>query len=288
MSPKKRPGTRTWFLARLTLLCVFGFLVSLPFVWMLSASFKPRAEVDEVQIVANHPTLRNYPIVLNMQPDPVTHLKLNMQYGRWYFNSLFIAVGTTFLQVLTSAMAAYAFARVTWRGRDTVFLLYLATMMIPGVVLMIPNFQMMVSLHFLNTYHGLIVPAAFSAFGTFLLRQFMLSISPALDEAATIDGAGHWRIFWDVVMPLARPGLIALTVITFLGAYQSFFWPLIMLNESQHFPMSVGMLTLDSSYGQQTELIMAATVMNVVPLIIIFVLFQRFLVSGLQLGGVKG
>ena len=279
---------RVNFLSRLVLLSLLGLAISLPFVWMVSSSFKTRAEVEQVQIVPQTPTLQNYPIVLNTQPDPVTHKTLDLKFGRWYYNSLFIAVGTTFLQVLTSAFAAFAFSRLKWRGRDAVFLLYLATMMIPGVVLMIPNYQAMVSLHFLNTYHGLIIPAAFSAFGTFLLRQFMLSISPALDEAATIDGASSWQIFWDVVLPLARPGLIALTIITFLGAYQSFFWPLIMLNDDQLFPMSVGMLTLDSSYGQQTELIMAATVMNVVPLIIIFAAFQKFLVSGLQLGGVKG
>jgi multiple sugar transport system permease protein len=282
---KQRPANPLW---RLFLLCVVGLAISLPFVWMVSASFKPHNEVDHVQIVPEHATVRNYPIILNLAPDPVTHKKLNLKFDRWYFNSVFIAVATTFLQVLTSAMAAYAFARLRWPGRDTVFLLYLATMMIPGVVLMIPNFQIMVSLQFLNTYHGLIIPAAFSAFGTFLLRQFMLSISPALDEAATIDGASHATIFWDVVLPLARPGLIALSIITFLGAYQSFFWPLIMLNNEQIFPLAVGMLTLDSSYGRQTELIMAATVLNVAPLIVIFALFQKFLVSGLQLGGVKG
>lgn len=280
--------TKSGPLWRLFLLCIVGLAISLPFVWMVSASFKPHDEVDHVQIVPERPTLRNYPIVLNLAPDPVTQKKLDLKFGRWYFNSVFIAFATTFLQVLTSAMAAYAFARLKWPGRDTVFLLYLATMMIPGVVLMIPNFQIMVGLQFLNTYHGLIIPAAFSAFGTFLLRQFMLSISPALDEAATIDGATASQIFWEVVLPLARPGLIALTIITFLGTYQSFFWPLIMLNNDQLYPMSVGMLALDSSYGRQTELIMAATVMNVGPLILIFVIFQKYLVSGLQLGGVKG
>jgi ABC-type glycerol-3-phosphate transport system permease component len=271
---------------RFVALCLLGMAISLPFVWMVSASFKPRREVEEVNIVPRQPTARNYPIVLNQAPDPGTHKKL--RFGRWYFNSLFMAVGTTFLQVLTSALAAYAFARMVWKGRDTVFLLYLATMMIPGAVLMIPNFQIMVSLHFLNTYHGLILPAAFSAFGTFLLRQFMLSISPTLDEAATLDGATHWQIFWEIVLPLARPGLIALTVITFLGSYQSFFWPLVMLNDDQLYPLSVGMLALDSSYGRQTELIMAATVMNIAPLIAVFVVFQKFLVKGLQVGGVKG
>ncbi len=283
---KRRSPVRP--LSRFIALCLFGLTVSLPFVWMVSASFKPRSEVEEVRIVPQHPITRNYPIVLNLRPDPVTHKKLDLRFGRWYFNSLFMAVGITFLQILTSAMAAYAFARMVWKGRDTVFLLYIATMMIPGVVLMIPNFQIMVSLQFLNTYHGLILPAAFSAFGTFLLRQFMLSISPALDEAATIDGAGHWQIFWEVVMPLARPGLIALAVITFLGAYQSFFWPLIMLSNDQYYPLSVGMLALDNTYGRQTELIMAATVMNIAPLIAVFVFFQKFLVKGLQVGGIKG
>jgi len=175
-----------------------------------------------------------------------------------------------------------------WRGRDKVFVLYLATMMIPGAVIMIPNYQIMIWLHMLNSYEGLILPAAFSAFGTFLLRQFMLSIPPSLDEAATIDGAGHWEIFWSVIMPLARPGMIALAIITFLYSYQSFYWPLVLLNNDQLFPMPVGLLNLDSTYGRQTELIMAAAVMNVVPLIIIFVAFQKFLVKGLQLGGVKG
>jgi ABC-type glycerol-3-phosphate transport system permease component len=218
----------------------------------------------------------------------VTDVYLGVRFGRWYFNSIFVATGITLFQVLTSAMAAYAFSRIEWPGRDQVFLLYLGTMMIPGVVTMIPNFQLMVSFGFVNTYHGLIIPAAFSAFGTFLLRQFMLSIPPSLDEAATIDGAGHWRIFWDIIIPLSRSGLIALCILTFLGAYQSFFWPLVMLQDDQLFTMPVGMLRLDSSYGRQTELIMAATVMNIVPLIVVFVMFQKFLVKGLQLGGVKG
>ena len=281
----QKPGRA--LLARLALLCVVGLTMSVPFVWMVSVSLKTRVEAEAPTIVPADPTLHNYPIVLDIEPDPVTGRKLGLKFGRWYFNSLFVALTITFLQAVTSAMAAYAFSRMRWRGRDKVFL-YIATMMIPGVVMMIPNFQVMVSLGFLNTYHGLIVPAAFSAFGTFLLRQFMLSIPTSLDEAARMDGAGHWRVFWHVIVPLARPGLIALTIITFLGAYQSFFWPLIMLNQPQFYPMSVGLLALDTSYGRQAELMMAATVMNIAPLVIVFVVFQRYLVSGLQLGSVKG
>ncbi|MHC5059415.1 MAG: carbohydrate ABC transporter permease [Planctomycetota bacterium] len=275
-------------IGRFALLAVLGLGVSVPFFWMLSSSFKPRDEVESLRIFPEKPTARNYPMVLDIEPDPETDKKLGMRYGRWYYNSVFVAIGVTLLQVLTSAMAAYAFSRIKWRGRDQVFILYLATMMIPGVVTMIPNFQIMVWLGFVNTYRGLIIPAAFSAFGTFLLRQFMLSIPPSLDEAAKIDGASHWQIFWDVIMPLARPGLIALGIFTFMGAYKSFFWPLIMLSSKELFPLSVGLLTLDSTYGQMTELIMAAAVMAVAPLVIIFVVFQKFLVKGLQLGGVKG
>lgn len=276
---------------RFAALCAIGLTTSLPFVWMVAASFKTRQEVEDVEqvrILPQEPTLRNYPIVLDRIPDPGTGRFLELRFGRWYFNSFMMAVAVTVLQVLSSAMAAYAFSRMHWPGRDVVFLLYLATMMIPGVVLMIPNFRIMVALGFRNTYYGLILPQAFSAFGTFLLRQFMLSIPPSLDEAAVVDGANHWQIFWDVIMPLARPGLIALAIITFLRAYQSFFWPLIMLDFEQYFPMAVGLLSLDSTYGRQTELIMAAAVMNIVPMIIIFIIFQKFLVQGLRLGAVKG
>jgi multiple sugar transport system permease protein len=275
---------------RFAALCLIALAMVMPFLWMVTASFKTRAEIERnpTQLVPSDPTTRNYPIILNLQPDPATGKFLNLRFKHWYFNSVFVALGVTFLQVLTSAMAAYAFSRLHWRGRDRVFLLYLATMMIPGVVLMIPNFQIMVSLGLLDSYAGLILPQAFSAFGTFLLRQFMLSIPPSLDEAATIDGAGHWRIFWDVIMPLARPGVIALSIITFLGAYQSFTWPLIVLSDDQLYPLPVGLLALDGVYGAQTELIMAATVMTIVPLIVIFIVFQKFLVKGLQVGGVKG
>ena len=280
--------THRFPLLRLSLLALLSLLVALPFIWMACASLKPRQEVEQLNLIPHQMHAQNYAIVLDQLPDPKTQNFLGLKFGRWYFNSIFTAATISLLQVLTSALAAYAFSRLRWRWRDKVFLLYLATMMLPGVVTMIPNFQIMVSLDFLNTYRGLILPAAFSAFGTFLLRQFMLSIPAALDEAAEIDGASHWRIFWDIILPLARPGLIALVIITFLGSYQSFFWPLIMLNDESLFPMPVGMLALDSSYGRQTELIMAATVMNVVPLIAVFVFFQKYLVKGLVMGGVKG
>jgi len=240
-------------------------------------SFKSLADVESTN-----------PIPANWHPENYGKVFEQIPFAYYYFNSVFVAAWVTFLTCLTSAMAAFAFARLKWPGRDTVFKLYLATMMVPGVVTMIPNYTLMVKLQLLDSYAGLIVPAAFSAFGTFLLRQFMLSIPTALDEAASIDGAGPWRTFWDIILPLARPGLIALAILTFLGNYGSFFWPLILIKSEHLRTLPIGMLYFDSVYGRQTNLIMAASVMNIVPLIIPFIVSQKFLVKGIQLGAVKG
>jgi ABC-type glycerol-3-phosphate transport system permease component len=139
-----------------------------------------------------------------------------------------------------------------------------------------------------NSYAGLILPMAFSAFGTFLLRQFMIALPRSYDEAAEMDGAGPLQVFLDVILPLARPGLITLAILTFLGNFQSFFWPLVMVKDGYLRTLPIGLLLFQTDYGQQTELIMAATVMNIVPLIVLFVVMQKQLVSGIQLGGIKG
>ncbi|MEM8737903.1 MAG: carbohydrate ABC transporter permease [Planctomycetota bacterium] len=209
-------------------------------------------------------------------------------FARYYVNSIFIAAWVTFLQVFTSALAAFAFARLQWPGRDKVFLLYLSTMMLPGLVMMIPNYQIMITLGLVDTIQGLILPGAFTAFGTFLLRQFMLSIPASLDEAAEIDGAGKFRTFFDVILPLARPGLITLAIFTFIGSYNSFFWPLVMLRSEHRYTLPIGLLYFDSSAGQETNLLMAAVVMSVLPMIVVFVILQKQLVAGIQLGAVKG
>ena len=248
-----------------------------PFLWMVLASFKPLIEVESLNPFPSRWLPQNYGNVFKEVP-----------FARYYFNSLFVAGWVTFLQCLTCSMAAYAFARLHWRGRDHVFRLYLATLMIPGVVTMIPNYTLMVKLGLLDSYAGLIVPASFSAFGTFLLRQFMLTIPPSLDEAAAIDGASHWQIFWDIILPLARPGLITLGIFTFLGNYGSFFWPLILIKSEHLRTLPIGMLYFDTMYGRQTNLIMAASVMNIIPLVILFIVSQKFIVKGIQLGAVKG
>jgi ABC-type glycerol-3-phosphate transport system permease component len=269
------------FIASHALLIAFACTTLLPFLWMLFASFKPMSEIEQFRLnpVPLEWRPENYPAVLNNK---------DISFKRYYFNSLFIAAWVTLLSCFTSSLAAFAFARLRWPGRDHVFKLYLGTMMIPGVVTMIPNYTLMVKLHLLDSYLGLIVPASFTAFGTFLLRQFMLTIPASLDEAATIDGASYWQVYWDVILPLARPGLIVLAIFTFMGNYGSFFWPLVLIKSEHLRTLPIGMLYFDTIYGRQTNLIMAASVMNIFPLIILFVLLQKYLVQGIQLGAVKG
>ena len=260
-------------------LCLIGLaLFSLaPFLWMVLTSMKPLVEVEKLNPIPTKWKFDNYLEVFKQIP-----------FARYYFNSVFVAAWSTFLVVLTSSMAAYSFARLRWPGRDSVFRLYLGTMMIPGLVTMIPNYSLMVKFQLLDSYAGLIIPASFSAFGTFMLRQFMMSVHPSLDESAEMDGATPWQVFWDVIMPLCRPGVITLAIFTFMGSYGSFFWPLIMVKSEHLRTLPVGMLYFDSLYGRQTNLLMAASVMNVIPLIVLFVVGQRFFVKGIMLGAVKG
>ena len=267
---------------------VFVVAMMLPFLWMVGTSVKPHSEVERAALVPEKVQAQNYAVILKKAPDAFSGKFLDLDFSRWYLNSVLIAGWVTALQVMTSCMAAYAFSRLTWPGRDKVFLLYLGTMMIPGLVLMLPNYQIMVSLNLVNTYSGLILPAAFSAFGTFLMRQFMSGISKSYDEAAFIDSATHLQLFLDVILPLARPGMVALVILSFMGNYQSFFWPLVMVKDDYLRTIPIGLLSFSGQYGQQTELLMAATLMSIAPLIVLFVAMQKQLVEGIQLGGVKG
>jgi multiple sugar transport system permease protein len=259
------------------LLVGIGLTMVLPFVWMLLTSLKPANEIDSPGWLPSTLMWSNYPKVFEV-----------IQFFRFYWNSLFVASWVTFLQVLTSSMAAYAFSRLHWPGRDKVFLLYLATMMLPGIVLMIPVYNLMIQFGLVDTYMGLILPAAFTPFGTFLLRQFMLTIPTSLDEAAAIDGASVWQIFWNVTLPLARPGMITLTIFSFMGNYSSFFWPLVMMRTMEKYTLPVGLLFFDSSRGQATHLLMAAVTLTIIPMIAAFVFLQKQMISGIQLGAVKG
>lgn len=238
---------------------------------------------------------------------------------RYYINSLVVAVVVTIGQVFTSACAAYAFARLQWPGRDKLFLAYLATMMLPGAVTMIPNFiamrmlpEMLTSvlpfvdwsaLRYLGTsgdapgvgrlvgldsYFALIMPALFSAYGTFLLRQFFMTIPREIDEAASIDGCGHVRLFATIILPLAIPGLVTLTIFTFMATWGSFLWPLVVTNQEYLRTLPVGLQAFQGQYGTEWHLMMAAALLMLIPNVLIFVFGQKFFVAGATVGAVKG
>ncbi len=284
----RRPFARPLLSTGLLHLVLAGLsvLMILPFTWMILTSLKTLGEVNDPNWLPSSLQWQNYSNVFDYEnPDPNQR---GVQFTRFYWNSIYVAAWVTFLQVTTSAMAAFSFARLKWPGRDKVFLLYLSTMMLPGLVMMIPNYQIMIQLGWVDTLTGLIVPGAFSAFGTFLLRQFMLTIPSSIDEAAEIDGASKFRLFWDIIMPLARPGLITLTIFTFMGNYNSFFWPLVMLRSEAKYTLPIGLMFFESTRGQSTHLLMAAVTMSVIPMILLFVFLQKYLVKGIQLGAVKG
>ncbi|XHR30446.1 MAG: carbohydrate ABC transporter permease [Chthoniobacteraceae bacterium] len=242
-----------------------------------------------------------------------------VSFLRYYVNSLVVASIVTAGQVFTSACAAYAFARLRWPGRDKIFLAYLATMMVPGSVTMLPNFISMKmapdflsavlpvidwhSLRYLGTsahaplvgrlagldsYFALIAPGMFSAYGTFLLRQFLLSIPRELEEAAQIDGCGYWKTFSVVVLPLAKPGLATLSVFTFMGSWGNFLWPLVSINLDSMRTLPLGLQAFQGQYTAEWHLLMAGAILMLLPIVALFLFCQRYFISGLALGGVKG
>ena len=277
----KQSRTSSYLLRTLGFVLLVALAASfiVPFVWQTLLSFSSNADTELISKTGLPPAWHpeNYSLMMRLIP-----------FGKYFFNSILVAAWITLIQVVSSAMAAYAFSRIQWPGRDKVFLLYLATMMIPDVVLMVPRFTIVLGLHMYNNYAGLIIPVSFSAFGTFLLRQFMLTIPPSLDEAAAIDGASHWQVFTRVILPLARPGLIVLAIFTFLFQYNSFFWPLILIKSQNLRTLPIGLLAFDTSYGQDTPKIMAASLLAMIPAALLFIIMQKYLVKGIQLGAVKG
>jgi ABC-type glycerol-3-phosphate transport system permease component len=221
----------------------------------------------------------NYQTVL---ADPQIKLSL------FAWNSLLISVCVVVLQLLTSSLAAFAFARLEWPGRDKLFIAYLATLMIPGVVTQIPSYLILQQLGWLNSFYGLIVPAAASAYGTFMLRQFMLTLPRSLEEAARIDGAGPLRIWWSITLPLCRPALITLAIFTFASTWQSFTWPLIVAPAESVRVLPVALKYFNDEQTTAYTLLMAASLVMMAPMILLFLFGQKYFVRGIQVGAVKG
>lgn len=209
-------------------------------------------------------------------------------FGRYFLNSIFVSVCITLGQIVTCSLGGYAFSRLAFPGRDRVFLLYLATLMIPGPVLTVPIYLLLREYHLLNTYQGVILPGLFSAYGTFLLRQFFLTIPRELEDAARIDGAGTLTVYIRVILPLSVPALLALATFTFVGSWNDFFWPSIVLTDPDRVTLPVGLAQLNDIYLFQYNRLMAAGIMSIAPALLLYVLFQRFITRGVVMSGLKG
>lgn len=261
------------------LLLAGTFIMIVPFAWMASTAFKLPGDAFGFPPtwLPNPPTLENF-------RDVFTQLAL----GRYLFNSLVVAICVTAGEVLTSALAAYAFARLRFPGREPLFLLYLATLMIPGQVTLIPNFILMRYLDWINTYQGLIIPTAFTALGTFLLRQYFLTIPRELEEAARIDGASYFKVWWQIIMPLATPALATLAVFSFMGSWNSFLWPSVMSSGERVRTLTVALRALTTEYGTEWALLMAGSLVATIPMLLVFLAAQKYFVRGIATTGMTG
>jgi multiple sugar transport system permease protein len=259
---------------------ILGSVVMLlPFLWMLSTSLKGAAEVFTYP-----PTWIPEIFVWSNFRDALTSLP----FGRFYFNSFFVAISVTVLTLFTSSLAAFAFARLRFKGRDTLFLVYLATLMIPFPVLLIPNFITVRLLGWYDSYAALILPPAFSAFATFLLRQFFKGIPTDLDDAARIDGASSLRIWWQIVLPNSTAALAALAIFIFLGNWNEFLWPLVVTNSDEMRTIPVGLTMFQGQFGVRWELLMAAAVVAMLPVLIVYILAQKWFIKGITMSGMGG
>lgn len=258
-----------------------GVTMLLPLLWMISTACKVEADVFNFPIEWI-PTRWN--LVNNMKE--VWGGKYN--FGMYYWNSIKVTIAATVLQVFVSTLGAYGFSKVNWKGRDQVFMLYLATMMIPPQVTVVSQFIIMREIGLYNSHLGIILLLAFSVYGVFLLRQAMMAVPNSLSEAATIDGAGHWTIYSRIILPLVKPTMATLATLKFVWTWNDYQTPLVFLNSRELYTIQLGMKQFASESGSYYSLIMAAAVSSILPLVIVFLFCQSFVVDGIAAGAVKG
>jgi multiple sugar transport system permease protein len=254
-------------------------MTAFPLLWMVSASFMPAGEANSVPppLLPSEVTFEHYRQLFT---------QLNM--GRYLLNSTLLATAVTLLSLLLNSMAGYAFAKFRFPGRDGLFKTLLAALVIPAQVAMLPLFLLLKSMGLVNTYGGVIVPTMASIFGIFLIRQYTLSVPDSLLEAARIDGASEFRIYWSVVLPLIMPILVTLAIFTFMGTWNDFMWPLIVLTDNDLYTLPVALAVFSREHVQDNELMMAGAVVTVLPVLFVFLALQRYYIQGIMMGSVKG
>lgn len=273
--PRTGPNYRSILLH--VVMIVGALAMFFPFYWTLVTSLSPGTGLNSTpSLLPANPSLAAY-----------VQLFLDLPFARVAANSLLLAVVTTIVQLFTSATAAYAFSRLPFRGRTAVFAVYLATMMIPLQVLIVPLFAQLKSFGLINTYLGALLPTFASAFGIFLIRQAMNQIPTELDEAATLDGSGHFRIFWHIVLPNVRPALATLTVFAFMGSWNSFLWPLVVLRAPELQTLPVALAGLQGQHTTQWDIVMAGSVVSILPMLAIYLFAQKYVIQGVANTGLK-
>lgn len=260
-------------------LVLAALLTLAPLLWMLSASFMPTGQANGYPppLLPHGATLEHYRTLF-------TRLDL----ARYLGNSALLATTVTVLSTLVNAMAGYAFAKLRFRGRDRLYRFLLGALVIPVQVAMLPLFLLMKQLHLVNSYWGVIIPGLASIFGIFLVRQYTLGVPDELLDAARMDGASEWRIFVSIVLPVIRPILVTLAIFTFMGTWNDFMWPLVVLSDARMYTLPVALANLSGEHVQDTELMMAGSVLTVLPVLLVFVALQRYYIAGVTAGSVKG
>ena len=265
------------------ILIFLAVIMIYPFVWSVTASFKTSRQIyggNPLDLIPRPFTLNNYKRVLELLP-----------FGRFLLNSMLLATVVPVISIVLASMAAYAFARLEFRGRDVIFMLLLGVMMLPGHVTLIPRYALMIKLGWVNRYIALIIPAVFSAslvFKIFFMRQHFLSIPRDLEEAALIDGCSQWGVWRNIMMPNSKPALAALAIIGFKTEWNSFLWPNIVINDFMKMPIQVGLTYLQSNAQSSWDILMAGTTIAIVPVILIFICFQQYFMAGSLTSGMGG
>ena len=285
-TPRKPPpeptGLKVRRVLRYAVLILLALVFVSPLVFMIVTSFKTRGEAASLP-----PTWWPNPFSTEAY-GTVTGAGTETPVLRWFTNSMLAAAAHAALVVTTSAMAAYALARMDFKGKKIVFAMIIATLFVPPVILIIPNYLIVAQLYWLNTLIAIIVPTAASAFGVFFLRQFFISLPMELEEAARLDGANRWQVFWKVVLPLSRPALVTLAMLSFLTNYNDFLWPVYVLFSPDVQTLPAGLSTLQTANAVRYDLLMAGAVVASVPVLALYLGAQRFIIEGVSRSGLKG
>ena len=274
----RRPSVAIGRTVTVLLLLAFSALTLVPLVWLVAAAFKSPADLFSYTFFSPRPSVENFKDLATKVP----------QFPRYVVNSLFISSTIVTIQLFFSSLAGFALAKYDFKGKSLVMVIMLATMMIPGQVTMAPLYELLVRLGLVDSYLGLIVPSAVSVFGIFLFRQSMLQLPDDLLDAARIDGCTEFRTYLEIAMPVSKPMIGAFCLISFMGSWNSFLWPQIILHNAERFTLPIGLNQMVGLYQQSYGMLMAGTLLSVLPVMILFLILQKEFVAGLTAGAVKG